>query len=146
MTAVTAPRWDLLADIVHARRASLGLTLRAVAQSGGPASGLLARIESGHWKPSRGVLPTLAKLDTGLRWESGSAAHVLAGHPPRELIPKRPVNHHASTLTAIENELDAIRVLARSLDALPGAARDRVLAWADARYGTDHDQAEHGAA
>ena len=144
MTAATPPRWDLQADIVHARRASLGLTMKAVTQAGGPSDALLSRIEADRWAPTRGVTTTLTKLDTALQWEPGSAAHIIAGHPPRELIPTtRPAEHHTTPAsTAIENELDAIRIIARVLDALPTDARARALAWTHARYQSTTD-ADH---
>lgn len=130
------PRWDLLSELVHARRASLGLTMKAVAEAGGPSDSLLGRIESGHWAPTRGVTTTLTKLDAGLLWEPGSAAGILTGHPPRELIPPPPTSTAASpTLIAIENELDAIRFIARTLDTLPAESLDRVLTWMHSRYG-----------
>lgn len=109
--------------------------MKAVAAAGGPSDTLLSRIESGHWTPTRDATRTLNKLDIALRWEPDSAANILTGHAPRELIDApTTINPTHQPLTAIENELDAIRTIAHTLDALPPHTRQRVLGWAFNRY------------
>ncbi|WP_137726192.1 helix-turn-helix domain-containing protein [Prescottella subtropica] len=72
-----------LGDYVAARRRELGLTRVQVHQAGGPSVTRLGTIEEGAGPgPSA---QTLQKLDTGLRWQPGSAARTLTGGLPTPL-------------------------------------------------------------
>lgn len=62
------------------RRLGLGLSQAKVAEAGGPSDTTLGQLESGTLTAVRPA--TLAKLDTGLRWVSGSAAATLQGGSP----------------------------------------------------------------
>lgn len=72
-----------LGDYVAARRRELGLTRMQVQQAGGPSVTRLGTIEDGS---GPGPTPqTLQKLDSGLRWQPGSAARTFAGGLPAPL-------------------------------------------------------------
>lgn len=76
------PQWDRLAYYVTAFRSTRGMSQKAVSANGGPSDTTLSKIETGEWRPTRGVDQTLEKLDAGLGWQPGSASQVLAGGEP----------------------------------------------------------------
>lgn len=66
--------------LVADRRKALGLTLKEIAEAGGPSDVTSGKIERGGIaEPSA---RTLRRLDTGLRWKEGSAARALLGGDP----------------------------------------------------------------
>ncbi|WP_331761189.1 hypothetical protein OG225_42775 (plasmid) [Nocardia sp. NBC_01377] len=69
MTTADAERFG---RVVNARRRVLGLNPQQVHDAGGPAPTTLSKIENGA--AGKLYLSTFQKLDTGLRWQPGSAA------------------------------------------------------------------------
>ena len=71
--------WARLGSVVRQRRAELGLTRDEVNLRGGPSDTTQEKVEKGL-----GAVygQTLAKLDAGLGWTSGSAARVVDGEDP----------------------------------------------------------------
>jgi hypothetical protein len=78
------PQWGRLGRFVHLHRTQQGLSQREISERGGPSDTLLGLIESGEWRPKRGVGATLAKIDAGMHWQAGSASRTLAGGEPLE--------------------------------------------------------------
>lgn len=70
--------------ILRARREELGIQQEDLDRFGGPSSTTLSQLERGITRPSP---KTLRKLDTGLRWVSGSARRTLEGGDP-EVLPQ----------------------------------------------------------
>lgn len=71
---------EKLAGAVKNRRRELGLTQLEVWQAGGPSNSTLTAIESAAQASiSRS---TLRKLDTGLQWDHGTSASILAAAEP----------------------------------------------------------------
>lgn len=78
---MTDPQWDRLGQFVRQRRTQLGLSQKL----GGPSDTTVGKIEAGKWRPKRGVVATLHKIDTALHWTAGSSSHILAGGDPTPL-------------------------------------------------------------
>jgi transcriptional regulator with XRE-family HTH domain len=83
---MTDPQWDRLGQFVRQRRTQLGLSQKL----GGPSDTTVGKIEAGKWRPKRGVVATLHKIDTALHWAAGSSSRILAGGDPTPL-PSRQV-------------------------------------------------------
>lgn len=67
-------------DLVRRRRNTLGMTMRDVAQAGGPSTPTMNRLEAG--RISRPDRDTFVKLDHALQWAAGSAARTFHGGFP----------------------------------------------------------------
>lgn len=89
-------------EVVKARRLELGLTQDEVTAVGGPSDKRQTKIENGA--PPAPSLTTLAKVDRGLQWVSGSAARTVAGGEPTKLedVPATPTQ----AVVADPDELD----------------------------------------
>ncbi|MBI2698644.1 MAG: helix-turn-helix transcriptional regulator [Mycobacterium sp.] len=73
--------------VVRARREELGIQQEEMSSYGGPSSTTMSRIERGVAPPSP---KSLRKLDTGLRWQPGSAKRTLTGGDPTPLSTEIP--------------------------------------------------------
>lgn len=83
VTCVSRPDTARFGAIVNKRRRELGLSLDDVATGGGPSQVTVSNIEQGS--TNRPHFGTFAKLDTVLKWKSGSAARAFDGQEPDPL-------------------------------------------------------------
>lgn len=70
--------------VLRRRKDELDLNQMEVWQAGGPSNTTLTKIENGHLETLERA--TARKLDTGLRWETGSARRVWEGGKPTPLV------------------------------------------------------------
>lgn len=75
-------QWARLGEYVRAARGAR--TQKAIHALGGPTDTTIGKIESGQWRPTRGVDQTLEKLDKGLGWQPGAATRILQGQEPAD--------------------------------------------------------------
>lgn len=108
-----------LARRVLARRHELDMSQLDVWQAGGPSNTTLTKIENGEMEAL--ARTTARKLDTGLRWEPGSARRVFEGGEPTPLREERP----AGELERLRRDIETSR-------AIDEATRARLLADLDA--------------
>lgn len=108
----TKRTWQRLGREVRARRAELGLAQGDLAARGGPSLVTVGQIERGQVEPQA---VTLARLETALAWERGSAARILAGGDPT------PVSHTVQMGLAGAGRLPAVT---QSATGTVGPARD----------------------
>lgn len=104
-------RWYVL----RRRNDELDLSQMEVWQAGGPSNTTLTKIENGHLEKLERV--TARRLDTGLRWEPGSARRVWDGGEPKPLV-----TNHAEDLADLRR-----RIL--ESDALTPEQKTRTLAY-----------------
>lgn len=98
------PQWERLGQEVLQYRLRRGWSQAAVNKRGGPSDTLQTKIESGKWRPTRGVDDTLRKIDTGLEWVPGSASRVLAGGEPSYRLTRDDLRRPPGPLTAEDTE------------------------------------------
>lgn len=95
--------WIELGDLVRRRRLVLGLSQEALAQAAKVSAVTVINIEAG--RPVK--VPTLWKLDRGLRWEPGTAEKLRRdelAEPPTEPAPPRWSRHDLVRLLKIIEE------------------------------------------
>lgn len=127
---MTLDRLARFGDRVASRRQALGLRLTHVPDMGGPSATRMTSIEHGKGpepKPS-----TLSKLDSVLRWESGSARRTLDGGEPRELSqpadgPKQ-LELSDGTFTITNEEIAGVLATIRRLDNQLRKANNTIMA------------------
>lgn len=83
---------------VRDRRTRLGLSQAGLWKTGGPSNSTLTNIENGRAVPVSAI--TLRKLDTALRWRTGSAYTLLYGEESRTPISLPGATLHAQDLAA----------------------------------------------
>lgn len=95
-----------LGQIVLARRTELDLSQMDVWQAGGPSNTTLTEVENGRLE--RLTRTTAKRLDTGLKWEPGSARTVWDGGDPTPLLKGIPPKYSARLRRIIEesDEID----------------------------------------
>ena len=78
--------WSALGKAVRERRESLGLRQTDVQARGGPSFATVQNVEAG--RPVRSL--TMAQMDRGLGWPTGTAAAVADGAQPPVPVPDTP--------------------------------------------------------
>lgn len=80
LPVMSEPDPNRFGELVRRRRNTLGMTMRDVAEGGGPSTPTMNRLEAGRIRrPDR---DTFVKLDHVLQWVSGSAARAFNGGVP----------------------------------------------------------------
>lgn len=123
---VEQPQWERLGEYVLARRKNRGWSQSAVAERGGPSDTLQSKIETGAWRPTRGVDETLKKIDAGLEWEVGSASRVLDGGEP--LLVEHRLGRGLASLLPPYPEAEAREEVKEPVD---HALHSKLRLWAD---------------
>ncbi|MEH3135919.1 MAG: hypothetical protein PGN30_13075 [Mycolicibacterium neoaurum] len=129
------PQWERLGREVLNRRTSRGWSQSAVRERGGPSDTLQTKIESGNWRPSRGVDETLQKIDIGMEWLPGSASRVLAGGEPSYKVQPEDLRRPPGPLTAEEAESE--RTINEALEQVDRRRRSEPLPSTEQRGGLD---------
>lgn len=128
-SAMTLDRLARFGERVAARRRELNLRLTHVPDLGGPSATRMTSIEHGKGpepKPS-----TLDKLDSVLRWESGSALRVLNGGEPVALSQPQPQSNlqlTEGTFSIPNDEVASILATMRRLDNQLRKANNTIMA------------------